>query len=406
MRTHPGRLTGWRAALVWLVVGLELTLTAARYVAIPLGANMPVGAAGVVVAILFVGMVASLGVVGALVVTRQPRNPVGWILWVASCLVALSIVSEIAIYRASIDPVIPPWAVLLTWFGGILFVPAIGMVIVFVPLLFPDGRLLSPRWRWLVAFSVVSLVVIALPLMFTPGPLSNSAIITNPIGIPGFDQLVPLLGVATELMLVIAFPLAISAAVIRYRRGTSVERQQLKWFAAAVVVTGIGFLAAFVPVEPIASLGWVVGLVGLLTLPVAIGMAILRYRLYDIDRIISRTIGYLIVTGMLVVVFVGAVLVSRAILGQFLGENPVGVAASTLIVAALFQPLRRRVQRVADRKFDRARYNGQRTTEAFAERLRDQVDLGDVMADLTSTATGALRPTAIMLWIRGPEGGR
>lgn len=390
------RLTGRGAVLIWLVVVVDLTAALGRYLGAPLTPDMPPSAF-----LLFLVMMSSFGLVGALIVTRRRHNPVGWILWVAATLLTVCIVSDLAAYHAVNDPAARPWAVPVAWLGSFLFVPTIGMVLVFVPLSFPDGHLLSRRWRWVVVFSAIAIVVSALPSMFSPGPLSNAQGVANPVGIPGFERLVPVLNAANVLMVAVAFPLAIAAAVLRYRRGSSVERQQLKWFAAAVGLTGVCFgLAVLVPEGPVAELGWIVGLVGMTTVPIAIGIAILRYRLYDIDRIISRTIGYLVVTGILALVFVAAVLLLGAILAPQFGENPIAVAVSTLIVAALFQPLRRRVQTVVDRRFNRARYDAQRTADAFATRLREQVDLAAVAGDLVATVDASLQPTRSGVWLR------
>ncbi len=395
MTRHSERLTGWRAWLVWAVVLIDLALSVIRLVVAPPSAQMEPP-----VTILFIVMAASFGLVGALVVTRQPRNPVGWILWLAATAIALLIVSDYATYRATSDAVIAPWIVAVNWVSGFVFLPTIGMIVVYIPMLFPDGRLLSPRWRWLAALAAVGLIVAALPSMFMPGPLASGAPIQNPFGIPWFETIRGILDAANVLIVLIAFPLAVAASVIRYRRGSLIEREQLKWFAASAGTTAVWLTLAVLQIEPLSDLGWILGLLGLITLPVAIGIAILRYRLYDIDRIISRTIGYLIVTGVLAVVFVGAILVFTAVLSPVFGENPVAVAASTLIVAALFQPLRRRVQRAVDRRFNRARYDAQRTAEAFAGRLRDQVDLTTVAGDLVTTVDASLNPTSSAVWLR------
>ncbi len=396
---HRGRLTGWRAGLVWAVVAVDLAAGSAGCVGVLLSADTPAW-----VVVLFMVMLSSFGMVGALVVTRQPRNLVGWILWATALLLALMMVGSLAArYLATSPPGTAPWLVLVAWLGNILLLPTIGLVVVFVPLLFPDGRLLSPRWRWVIALSAVTIVVATFPNMFSPDALPIAPTISNPFGITGFEQLRPLLDAANVLFATIVLPLAIVALVIRYRRGTSVERQQLKWFAAAVSLTGICFGSVVTQFGPLADLGFVLGLFGLATLPIAIGIAILRYRLYDIDRIISRTIGYLIVTGVLAAIFVGAVFVFTAVTSPLFGDNPVAVAASTLIVAALFQPLRRRVQRAVDRRFDRARYNADRTAATFSERLRDEVDMATITGDLELTTQGALAPASIGIWIRAGE---
>ena len=170
-------------------------------------------------------------------------------------------------------------------------------------------------------------------------------------------------------------PLAIASSILKYRRGSSTIREQLKWFSAVALLTVAGFMRGAVGIAPISDVGGFFGIVGLVLLPIAIGIAILRYRLYEIDRIISRTVGYAVVTGILALVFVGTILVSQTVLASFFSGSSVAVAASTLVVAALFQPLRRRVQSVVDRRFNRSRYDAERTAAAFAAHLRDEVDL-------------------------------
>ena len=197
-------------------------------------------------------------------------------------------------------------------------------------------------------------------------------------------------------------PLAIASTILKYRRGSSVVREQLKWFAAVALLTVAGFIVRATGVAPIADVGGLLGILGLVLLPIAIGIAILRYRLYDIDRIISRTVSYAVVTGILAVVFVGTILVSQTFLASFLNGSSVAVAASTLVVAALFQPLRRRVQSVVDRRFDRSRYDAERTVAAFAGRLRDEVELERLEADIRSVVSLTLAPTSVGLWMR-PE---
>ena len=202
---------------------------------------------------------------------------------------------------------------------------------------------------------------------------------TNPFGVPGwparFRSSIDLIW----FDLLALFVLAVAALVVRYRRGDGIERLQVRWLAAAVALCLVGFAAGMVELRvrteagPLAST--LIAYAGILAMPIAIGIAITRYRLYEIDRIISRTIGYALVTGVLVLVFVGGVLGLQAALEPLTGGNTIAVAASTLIVAALFQPLRRRIQRAVDRRFDRARYDGQKVVDAFGRQLRDEVDL-------------------------------
>ncbi len=198
--------------------------------------------------------------------------------------------------------------------------------------------------------------------------------------------------------------MAIAALVVRYRRGDRVERLQIRWFAAAVTLCGVGFVATVIQFALRTStgplLGALVAYAGILAMPITIGIAITRYRLYEIDRLISRTIGWALVTGVLVAVFSATVLGLQAILAGFAQGGTFAVAASTLVAYAVFQPLRRRVQRAVDRRFDRARYDGDRTASAFAERLQEEVDLDGVEADIAGTVDMALHPSSFRVWLR------
>jgi hypothetical protein len=211
--------------------------------------------------------------------------------------------------------------------------------------------------------------------------------------------------VAGPIALLVAL-LAVASLVIRYRRAAGVERAQLKWFAFVTAISVPAFLVTVVlygntGVAPIASL--VAGLVafgGLALLPIAIGIAVLRYRLYEIDRLVSRTISYGVLTAIVGGLFVGFILVFQAVLAPVTGSNELAVAGSTLLAAALFQPIRRRVQRIVDRRFNRSRYDAERTVAAFAERLRDEVDLEQLRAEILATVTATVEPSSVSLWLR------
>jgi len=193
---------------------------------------------------------------------------------------------------------------------------------------------------------------------------------------------------------------ALLGPIARLLEGLAAEFDGAAANAEASALLG-SIALGFSNVGPLVESGWLLIVAGLAFLPIAIGIAIFRYRLYDIDRIVSRAIGYLIVTGVLAAVFVGAVLAFSAFLAPVLGENPVAVAASTLVVAALFQPLRARVQRVVDRRFDRSRYDARLAAEAFADRLRDQVALDRIETDLIAAVDATLRPLAVGFWLTG-----
>jgi hypothetical protein len=226
-------------------------------------------------------------------------------------------------------------------------------------------------------------------------------------GIADLDAIVGVLKLASLLAVAFGFGGAGVAIWVRFRRGDPVQRQQLKWLLADVGVAAIAFPVAMVfsgsnALWDVAL--WLVGFLAFLGLPVAIGIAVLRYRLYEIDRIVSRTIGYLIVTATLAVVFVGGILLFEAVLTPLTGGSTLGVAASTLVAAALFGPLRRRVQAVVDRRFNRSRYDAERAVAAFVTQLRDDVDLESVSADVLGVVNRTVAPATLGLWIRRSGG--
>jgi hypothetical protein len=216
-------------------------------------------------------------------------------------------------------------------------------------------------------------------------------------------------GGAAAATSIIGFGGAAAAVLVRFRGPDPVVREQTKWLAAVAALAAGLFPAAFiVPIADLANALFALGLIAMIALPTAIGIAVLRYRLYEIDRIVSRTIGYGLVTGVLVIVFSSAVIAFEAVLAgvtETQGET-LAVAASTLVAFALFQPLRQRIQRAVDRRFDRSRYDGERTSAAFSERLRAEVDLVTVTADLDTTVRAAMAPTAMGVWLRHPGAGR
>ncbi|MHB8398779.1 MAG: hypothetical protein ACYDCI_07595 [Candidatus Limnocylindrales bacterium] len=394
-RPDDRRLRGWRAGLVWAAIGLDLSFAFAVWVFAGAGPDTP--AFGPV---LFFSMAASIGGVGALIATRKPRDPVGWILWVSASMVTLAI-SGADYVRLSVTSFAGtlPLSVPVAWLQGLCFLPAVVLISGVMPLYFPDGRLPSCRWRWVVWLAAFGIVVVILPPALDPGPLVNTTV-DNPLGIPGFHDLDGLLTLSNIVISLLVLPLAIASCVLKYRRGTPTVREQLKWFAAAASFTILSFMSSVIALGPISDTGWILGLVGLVLLPIAIGVAILRYRLYDIDRIISRTLSYAAVTGILVATFAGAILLFQTLLDPLTGGNTVAVAVSTLIVAALFQPLRRRVQRVVDRRFNRSRYDAERIATEFADHLRDEVDLGTLHADLLAVVERSLQPTLAGVWLR------
>ena len=225
-------------------------------------------------------------------------------------------------------------------------------------------------------------------------------------GVPWLEAVAPLGESLGAIALMASLVLALVAVAIRYRRSGVAGREQMKWFVAANVLFAVLLFLGFADgaTEPTAF--DVLGVASLSLPPIAVGIAILRYRLYEIDRLISRTLSYAAVTITLALVFIGGVLGLQAVLDPLTGGNTVAVAASTLIVAALFQPLRRRIQRIIDRRFNRARFDAQVTVDAFAVQLRDEVDLDRLRMALVATADDAVRPLHASLWLRNAEAGR
>lgn len=347
------------------------------------------------------------GSVGAIVAIRRPDNRVGWLFGAIGLLFAVAaFVEEYTIAAVLAVPGELPGEPTVGWLLTWLWVPPLALALVFLPLVFPTGHLLSPRWRPVAWFGVVATVLFTATLSIVPGPIQQAMFLDNPFQPVKLDmeQFGPIFGIVV-IPLTIAIALAITSLVRRFQAANDDARRQIKWFALAATIAAVTdalYSASFLfsPSEAVTKLLEVLLVVSLLGLPIAAGLAILRYRLYDVDRIISRTIAYGAVSAMLVVTYAAVILILQGPLGAVLGGDTISVALSTLVVAALFQPLRRRVKALVDRRFDRARFDTDRTTAAFSERLRDEVDIAAVTTDLDSTIRAALKPTSLGLWLR------
>jgi MFS family permease len=353
---------------------------------------------------------AAFMVVGALIVAHRPTNAIGW-MFSATALLAFTagVALEYATYALVTRPGSLPGAILAAWYASWPWYPAIALALVFTPLLFPTGRLLSPRWRpvaWLAgaataAFTVLAAVRTELSLGTVP-----AQVVANPIGVAGVENPEEsTVGVALVILMIILMLVTFGSLVIRFRRSRGEERQQLKWFTYAASLLPLFVLADFLP----GTVGDLASAVPIVFLPVAAGIAILRYRLYDIDRLINRTLVYGLLTALLAGVYAGAVLILGQLFGG-VGRDPPSwvVAGATLAVAALFQPARRRIQAVVDRRFNRRKYDAAKTVEAFSVRLRDEVDLDALSAELLQVADQTMQPTTASLWLRptGPGNAR
>jgi hypothetical protein len=393
-RARAGRLS---LAIVW--TGWFLTVALAL-LSVPAGMSLDVVASGQ--ALLATAADISLVTTGAVLASRVPWNPIGWLLWAGGCLLVVGSGWSWAL------PATVPAAAWLVLAANTVWPAAIVMIGIFIPLLFPTGRLPSRRWRAVVGVTIVCAALATVHIALSPfAPGSAPAGVTNPLAVARPPWALDTANILADLGALVCFPLAAASVAVRYRRASGVERAQLRWLVAAVAFVGPG-LAVGVATSGattglpllITNVAWSLALLGLVLLPVAIGVAILRYHLYDIDRIVSRTIAYSTVTVVLAGVFVIGILTLQAVLAPLTGGSTVAVAGSTLLVLALAQPLTRRIRRAVDRRFDRSRYDAERTVAALAARLRDETDLERLDHEIEAAIRSSLAPTRVVIWTR------
>jgi hypothetical protein len=342
---------------------------------------------------------------GALIVSRRPGHPIGWVLCALGLMSGFGAFAvEYAVYGLITRPGAVSAAATVAWCDTWEFAVDFGLVAALL-LLFPSGRPPSPRWRWvlwLAATGVVLATVGALGLWPLRGRALLQLYTPDPVGVLGV--LYRLGAWATE----VAILAAVASLVVRFRRARGAERQQLKWLFYWVAVLVVGFPITGVVLDRVSSESAADLIFALLIVPIplAVGVAIVRHRLYDVDRLINRTLVYGLLTALLGGVYAGAVLVLGALFGGITQRPPSwAVAGATLAVAALFQPARRRIQAVVDRRFNRRKYNAAKTVEAFSLRLRDEVDLDALSAELLAVVDKTMEPTQASLWLRPPPPG-
>ncbi len=388
--------------LVWLIAAVGIALVGLLVVSYgPQAAGAtPVQA---LAALSLVGSLLAFILSGALIVSRQPRNIVGWLLMIPGLSLPASTLATNWLGAMPPPQQVTPvlWLVLwaLSWSWILLIFPILHLL-----LTFPDGHLLSPRWRLAVAFEAA---MVAIFLGFTAFAQELGVLVedekvwtvANPIGFLPNDMFDASLGLVWEVGLVVITIASVAAVVLRFRRGSTVERQQLKWPLLAVVLFGAVYAGASLDPELVGDGSILFGL-SLAGIPISVAIAVLRYRLYAIDHIISRTVSWAVISGRLVAVFIGGVLALQTVLAGVTQAPTLAVAASTLLAAALFQPLRLRVQQTVDRRFDRTAVDASRATAAFATRLRDEVDLETVTRDLVGTVDEVVRPATSRVWLR------
>jgi hypothetical protein len=347
--------------------------------------------------VLVLPLIVAAAVVGGLVASRRPRNPIGWIFCAFSAFMGL------ATLAAGYAQVAPGNATTgagqaAAWFSNWSYAALTGLAI-FVLLLFPDGRLPGPRWRAAAWCGAVATAALAVGTALEHGTLTDYAAVTNPVGID--SAVVTAILLAGEILTVPALAAAVASVVVRYRRADATARQQIKWLAVAGVVTGVcGVTGAAIAVFGPDPVGYSLILLGMLAIPSAVGVAILRYRLYDVDRVISRSLTYVFVTATLAAAYAGLVLAGQALFSAWTAGSNLAIAVSTLVVAALFLPLRSRVQMLVDRRFYRRRYDAQRTLDRFGARLRERVELDPLRADLQEVVGDTMQPAHVSVWLR------
>jgi hypothetical protein len=398
------------AALIW---GVCVLLGVGTLVLLVIGAGEHTPADGSTfdgwAGLSFVVASLAFATVGAMVATRVPENPISWILCLTG--VALGVAdfgnqyAEQMLFVAS-DPL--PGGRTAAWLQGLGLAPSFGLLGLTL-LLFPDGRSPSGRWRFVVWLALAGIGLSVIGAALRPGPLVEPFdSVSNPLGIPGLLGLMDSFlgfGFVFTLLSVVFATFGMRA---RLRRSSGVEREQLKWLVLAAAVTGVAvvgslavYLAAGIDVGGVVVLG-----LGFSAFPLAAGAAILRYRLYDIDVVINRTLVYGALTATLALAYLGSVLLLQLALSGVTESSGLAVAASTLAVAALFRPARARIQAAVDRRFYRRKYDAARTLESFGARLRDEVDLDALGSELRQVVMDTMQPASASLWLRASEGRR
>src|ERR671921_645738 len=409
---------GARAAflLAWSLAGLSAAMFVASVPLLVLARSAHIPSsweANLTVADLLGGVIFLIfPLVGALIASRRPRNAIGWILLTEGLLwMFLGMTDYYGLYGVA-SPGSVPFPVGVAAVNNFMWVPAVGLLGTYVFLLFPDGRLPSSRWRPLAWLSGTVIVLVSILVGLTPGGLQNLGGIRNPYALEGYPWLETVAYIVLPLL-----PLCMLASVIslvmHYRRSRGEERQQIKWIAFAASFVGLLYLIAMVCAFIFPSGAWFqagsplwLDLLGYAALssftlvPIAIGFAVLRYRLYDIDLLINRTLVYGSITVLLALVYFGGVAGLQRLLAPVTGQDSqLAIVASTLAIAALFNPLRRRTQRFIDQRFYRRKYDAAKTLEQFSSKLRDETDLNALRGDILAVVRETMQPEHVSFWL-------
>jgi hypothetical protein len=398
MKALPERLS---ARTAWGLWAFSLVLVAISVASWPLNHLdlQDIAADGAQLQVTLIAL--TFPTVGVLIAYRLPRNPVGWLFYGAGVIEGINaVVGAYSLYSRSDGRHLPlgDWA---AWFDSFIWIPGLAVVI-WLLLLFPNGRLLTPRWRWVSRGSLVALVTTMAGFAFHPGKLDGEGVkADNPLGAPpavkGLVDGILIFGALLGLVCMVA---AIVSLVLRFRRSQGRERLQLKWITYTAVIFGL-LVVGTINVPTGILLGVLEAVVIGPLLAFAVGMAMLRHNLYEIDVVINRTLVYGLLTATLAGVYVGSVLVLQLVLDSVTSNSSLAVAISTLAVAAAFRPARARIQGAVDRRFYRRKYDAAQTLERFSARLREQVDLDELGGELRSVVAETMQPAHVSLWLRG-----
>ena len=397
------------ALCVAVFVGSVPLFVLARSAEVPSSWNADLTTGG----LLGSGLFLVFPLVGALIASRRPENPIGWLCLADGLLwMITSMLDDYSVYGMA-SPGSVPFPLGAAGINNWLWVPQVGLLATYVFLLFPDGRLPSRRWRPLAWLCGVVIVSVSIGVMLSPESLDMPRGIRNPFGLEAAPWVTTVAYAILPLLPLCMFASAVSL-VLRYRRSKGDERQQIKWIAFAASLVALTYLIAMVAsfVHPseawttVGSVWWlnlltIAALLSFVTIPIAVGFAVLKYRLYDIDLIINRTLVYGSLTVTLVALYFGGIVVLQRVFVLLTGQqSTLAVVASTLLIAALFTPLRQRIQSFIDRRFYRSKYDAAKTLEAFSVQLRDETDLDALSDDLVGVVRETMQPAYVSLWLR------
>jgi hypothetical protein len=352
-----------------------------------------------VTALSYLGWVAA----GLVLTLRLPRLAIGWILLIPAWSTAFQSLAGRAIIYTHVYQERPTLLTeVIAVVGDALWVPGVAVGFIALMVLFPDGRPLGPRWKWVLWLAGAAAAIYVVVTLFFRAPLYFMGSVDNPWGFVGNSEWFEV-GQSAPFMalLVVGMPAGIMALVMRWRRGGTLEREQIKWLLWAALIQVMGFAVSIIGSElvegPVQG-GWTgaVGEITGLAMPMSIVLAVTRSRLYEIDRIVSRTVSYGVIVLLLAAVYFAVV----GLVGMFSFEGPLPVAATTLVMAAAFNPLRRRVQEIVDRRFNRSHYDAARTIEAFSERMRSRISLDELGRELQDVTARTMEPATLSIWVR------